>query len=154
MHRPANVDAEHGLKLMMDEIISCSNGLPIIFPVHPRTAKNLENLGIKANNLYMTDPMSYLEFNYLVEKAKCVVTDSGGITEETTVMKVPCITLRTTTERPETISVGTNELIGIDPKAIKPAFEKLFSGKWTEGGIPELWDGKTGVRIVQHLLEL
>jgi UDP-N-acetylglucosamine 2-epimerase (non-hydrolysing) len=154
LHRPANVDEEQGLKLMMDEIIAASKGLPIIFPVHPRTAKNLESLGIQASNLYMTDPMSYLEFNYLVEKAKAVVTDSGGITEETTVMKVPCITLRTTTERPETISVGTNELIGIDPKAIKPAFEKLFSGKWKEGGIPELWDGKTGDRIVNHLLEL
>jgi UDP-N-acetylglucosamine 2-epimerase (non-hydrolysing) len=154
LHRPANVDEEQGLKLMMDEIIASSNNLPIIFPVHPRTAKNLESLGIQASNLFMTDPMSYLEFNYLVEKAKCVVTDSGGITEETTVMKVPCITLRTTTERPETISIGTNELIGIDPKAIKPAFEKLFSGNWKKGGIPELWDGKTGERIVNHLLSL
>lgn len=154
LHRPANVDEEQGLKLMMDEIIAASKGLPIIFPVHPRTAKNLESLGILANNLFMTDPMSYLEFNYLVEKAKCVVTDSGGITEETTVMKVPCITLRTTTERPETITVGTNELIGVNPNAIKPAFEKLFSGNWKKGGIPELWDGKTGERIVNHLLSI
>lgn len=154
LHRPANVDQELQLKDLMDEIITNSNGLPIIFPVHPRTAKNMEGLGIIAPNLYFIEPLSYLEFNYLVERAKLVVTDSGGITEETTVMGVPCITLRDNTERPETITIGTNELIGTNPKAIKPAFEKLFNGEWKKGGIPELWDGKTADRIVQHLLNL
>ncbi len=98
--------------------------------------------------------MSYLEFNYLVQHAKCVITDSGGITEETTVMGVPCITLRDNTERPETVTQGTNELIGTDPKAIEPAMSKLFSGNWKKGGVPELWDGKTATRIVEHLLKV
>lgn len=154
LHRPANVDQELQLKELMDEIIANSNGLPIVFPMHPRTAKSMEGLGITAPNLYFIEPLSYLEFNYLVERAKLVVTDSGGITEETTVMGVPCITLRDNTERPETITIGTNELIGTDPKAIKPAFAKLFKGEWKKGGIPELWDGKTAERIVQHLLNI
>jgi UDP-N-acetylglucosamine 2-epimerase (non-hydrolysing) len=151
LHRPANVDGEEKLKELLAEITNNSQGLPIIFPVHPRTQKNLENLGIQAVNLVYTEPMGYLEFNYLVKNAKAVITDSGGITEETTVLGIPCLTLRNNTERPETISVGTNELIGTDPKNIKPALEKLFAGHWKKGSIPELWDGKAAVRIVEHL---
>lgn len=154
LHRPANVDQEEHLKLLMSEIIRNSQNLPIIFPVHPRTAKSLQGLGISAPNLFFVDPLSYLEFNYMVERAKLVVTDSGGITEETTVMGVPCITLRDNTERPETITVGTNELIGTDPKAIQPAFEKLFSGNWKKGRIPELWDGNTSSRIVADIIKI
>lgn len=154
LHRPANVDQEQQLKELMTEIINHSNGVPIVFPVHPRTAKNLRGLGIEAPNLYFVEPLSYLEFNYLVERAKLVVTDSGGITEETTVMGVPCITLRNNTERPETITIGTNELIGTNPKAIQPAFERLFKGEWKKGGIPALWDGKTAERIVAHLMDI
>lgn len=153
LHRPANVDEESKLKNLMDEIINNVNGLPVIFPVHPRTAKILSGLGIDAPNLYMIEPLGYLEFNYLVQQAKGVITDSGGITEETTVMGVPCLTLRDNTERPETITIGTNELIGTDPKAIRPALKKLLEGGWKKGGIPELWDGKTAKRIVKHLLE-
>lgn len=154
LHRPANVDQEAQLKTLIDTIISSANGLPLIFPVHPRTAKMLQNIGIEGPNLHLIDPLSYLEFNYLVKYAKAVVTDSGGITEETTVMGVPCMTLRDNTERPETISVGTNELLGTDPRALPPAFEKLFSGNWKKGGIPSLWDGKTAERIVDHICEL
>lgn len=154
LHRPANVDAEQKLKALMDAIISSSKGLPLVFPVHPRTAKMLQSIGIDAPNLHMIDPLGYLEFNYLVKHAKAVVTDSGGITEETTVMNVPCITLRDNTERPETCSIGTNELVGTDPAAVPPAFQKLLSGNWKEGGIPELWDGKTAKRIAKHLIEL
>ncbi len=102
----------------------------------------------------MIDPLGYLEFNFLVERSKAVITDSGGITEETTVMGIPCMTLRDNTERPETITQGTNELLGTDPKAIKPAMEKLFAGQWKKGSIPELWDGKTGERIVEGILKL
>ena len=154
LHRPANVDEEGKLKSLMDEIINNVEGLPIIFPVHPRTAKLLSGLGIGAPNLFMTEPLGYLEFNYLVQNAKGVITDSGGITEETTVMGVPCFTLRDNTERPETITIGTNELIGTNPKAIKPAMDKLFAGEWKKGTIPELWDGHTAERIVKHLLKL
>ena len=151
MHRPANVDEADKLKDLMHEIVSNTHKLPIIFPIHPRTAKIFNELGIDAPNLKIVEPIGYLEFNYLVENAKAVITDSGGITEETTVMGIPCITLRDNTERPETITIGTNELIGTDPSAIKPALEKLFAGEWKKGGIPALWDGNTAKRIVEHI---
>lgn len=154
LHRPANVDDGNKLQQLISEILTASQGKSIIFPVHPRTAKMLEATGIKAPNLHLTEPMSYLEFNYLVQHAYAVVTDSGGITEETTVMRVPCMTLRNSTERPETCTTGTNELLGTDPAAIAPAFRKLFAGEWKKGEIPELWDGKTAERIVQHLIHI
>ena len=161
MHRPANVDEETHLKALMEQIITNVHGLPIIFPIHPRTAKIFYNLwGDEATlrqlfpNLHIVEPMGYLEFNYMVERAKAVVTDSGGITEETTVMGVPCITLRDNTERPETCTVGTNELIGTDPTAVKPALDTLFAGEWKKGAIPALWDGHTAERIVDILLTL
>jgi UDP-N-acetylglucosamine 2-epimerase (non-hydrolysing) len=102
----------------------------------------------------MIEPLGYLEFNYLVQNCKAVITDSGGITEETTVMGIPCMTLRDNTERPETISIGTNELLGTNPNAIKPFMELLFNGKWKKGSIPELWDGRTADRIVKILMNL
>lgn len=154
LHRPANVDEEEKLKELMDEIIAHSQDLPLVFPVHPRTAKILKNLGIQYNRLHMIEPLSYLEFNYLVERAKAVITDSGGITEETTVMGIPCMTLRDNTERPETITEGTNELIGTNPKAIQPAMEKLFAGEWKTGQIPYLWDGHAAERIVDVIVGL
>ncbi len=154
LHRPANVDDKEKLKELITEIIRSSQGIPVIFPVHPRTAKILETLAIEANNLHVIDPLGYLEFNYLVKNAKAVITDSGGITEEATVMSVPCMTLRDSTERPETCTIGTNELLGTDPKSIAPAFEKLFSGQWKKGAIPELWDGKTSGRIVNHIARI
>lgn len=152
LHRPANVDEADKLKAMMDEIVDNSRGVPLVFPVHPRTAKVLANLGISYPNLHTIEPLSYLEFNYLVERAKAVITDSGGITEETSVMGVPCMTLRNNTERPETITMGTNELLGTDPKAIKPAMKKLFDEEWKKGGSIPLWDGKTSERIIEILL--
>lgn len=153
LHRPSNVDEEVVLKSLMDEIIRSSGDLPLVFPVHPRTAKMLTRLGIGHKRLFMIEPLGYLEFNYLVERSKAVITDSGGITEETTVMGIPCMTIRNSTERPETVSIGTNELLGVNPKAIKGALEKLFAGEWKKGGIPELWDGKTSDRIIRHLIK-
>ena len=161
MHRPANVDEENHLRAMMEQIIDNVYGLPVIFPIHPRTAKlfyglwgNEAELAKRLPNLHIVEPLGYLEFNYLVERAKAVVTDSGGITEETTVMGVPCITLRDNTERPETCTVGTNELIGTKPEAIKPALDKLFAGEWKKGAIPELWDGHAAERIIAILAGL
>ena len=154
LHRPANVDEEYKLKELLQEIIAHSQDLLLVFPVHPRTAKILENIGVSHPRLNMIEPLGYLEFNYLVERAKAVITDSGGITEETTVMGIPCMTLRDNTERPETITEGTNELIGSNPRAIRPAMEKLFSGQWKKGAIPKLWDGKTSERIIEIFLNL
>lgn len=152
MHRPANVDEADKLQRMMHEIVNHVQGLPIVFPIHPRTAKIFKDLGIEAPNLHIVEPMGYLEFNYLVERAKAVITDSGGITEETTVMGVPCITLRDNTERPETCTIGTNELIGTNPDHIKLALDRLFSGQWKKGGIPPLWDGHAAERIVDIIV--
>lgn len=151
LHRPANVDTIDVFEKMLRTIGEGARSLPVIFPVHPRTAKTLSNLKGLPENIHFIDPQPYLEFNYLVKNAKAVVTDSGGITEECTVMGVPCMTLRDSTERPETVTLGTNELIGADPTRLKPAFDKLFAGKWKRGKTPEKWDGKTGDRIVSIL---
>ncbi|HHT9158225.1 MAG TPA: non-hydrolyzing UDP-N-acetylglucosamine 2-epimerase [Candidatus Brocadiaceae bacterium] len=151
LHRPANVDVEVQLIALLEAIGKGSRGLPVVFPCHPRTAKTLNPIKKLPENLRLVDPQPYLEFNYLVKHAKAVITDSGGITEETTVMGVPCMTLRDTTERPETVTIGTNELLGIDPKSIRPAMDRLFAGAWKTGAIPEKWDGKTGERIVEVL---
>lgn len=154
LHRPANVDEEEHLALLINEIMRNNHDLPVIFPVHPRTAKQLERIAVAHPRLYLTTPLGYLEFNYLVERAKAVITDSGGITEETTVMGVPCMTLRNSTERPETCTVGTNMLLGTDPAALAPAMDLLFSGNWKQGAVPPLWDGHTAGRIADKLLEL
>lgn len=148
MHRPGNVDEAEKLKHTMSEIVNNVNEMPVVFPIHPRTAKIFADLGIEADNLKVIPPLGYLEFNYLVKHAKAVITDSGGITEETTVMHIPCMTLRDNTERPETCEIGTNSLVGTDPNNIRPELEKLLSGNWKKGEIPELWDGHTAERII------
>ena len=154
LHRPANVDASDPFARMLEAIAAGTRGLPVIFPVHPRTAKTLQTLPGLPPSLRLVDPQPYLEFNWLVKHAKAVITDSGGITEEATVMGVPCLTVRDTTERPETIALGTNELIGTDPTQLLPALDRLFAGQWKKGGIPEKWDGKSGERIVAALERL
>lgn len=160
LHRTANVDDPHKLKYLLEAIIKASQDVPVIFPVHPRTAKVISFINngyshINSTsifpNLYLIPPLGYLEFNYHVENAKAVITDSGGITEETSVMGVPCMTIRNNTERPETVELGTNELLGTNADAIKPALEKLFAENWKKGSVPELWDGKAAERIVEHL---
>jgi UDP-N-acetylglucosamine 2-epimerase (non-hydrolysing) len=153
LHRPGNVDEKETLKAFINEIVLNSNNLPIVFPVHPRTARILKELGIEYSNLIYVEPLGYLEFNYLVKNAKAVITDSGGITEETTVMNIPCLTLRNNTERPETVTIGTNELVGTNPKSIAFYLQKLHTGNWKKGSIPEKWDGKTAERIIEHLLQ-
>ena len=139
------------LPICLLQWVKAARGLPVIFPVHPRTAKTLRELDTIPGSIKLVDPQPYLEFNYLVKHARAVITDSGGITEETTVMGVPCVTLRNSTERPETVTIGTNELIGTDPKALKPALDKLFSRNWKQGAIPDLWDGHAAERIVEIL---
>jgi len=154
LHRPANVDTAPQLLGLLRTLAEGAGGLPVIFPVHPRTAKSLRALDGPIPGMHYVDPQGYLEFNWLVKHAKGVITDSGGVTEETTVMGIPCLTLRDTTERPETVTVGTNELIGADPSGLGPALARLMAGQWKKGAIPEKWDGKAARRIVDHLESL
>jgi UDP-N-acetylglucosamine 2-epimerase (non-hydrolysing) len=154
LHRPSNVDEEYLLKRLITQIATLGKDYPILFPVHPRTKKILEGLDLNFENLHYVNPLGYLEFNYLVKYALAVLTDSGGITEETTVMNIPCITLRENTERPETCKIGTNVLVGHDAAKLTKAFNVLLSGNWKQGQIPELWDGEAAKRIVNHLIEI
>ena len=151
LHRPGNVDQSDGFRDLLQAIGESARGVPVIFPVHPRSLKKVREIGEVPENIHLVEPQPYLEFTYLVKNAKAVITDSGGITEEATVLDIPCMTLRDSTERPETISVGSNELVGTRPENIKPFIEKLFDGTWKRGGIPEKWDGQAGLRILTHL---
>jgi UDP-N-acetylglucosamine 2-epimerase (non-hydrolysing) len=154
LHRPANVDDPRGLRSVLEAIGAGCRGETVVFPVHPRTAKSLSGLGTLPGNIALVEPQPYLEFIHLVQHARAVITDSGGITEEATVLGVPCMTLRDSTERPETVTIGTNVLLGTNPAALAPALDRLFEGRWKTGGIPELWDGRAGERIVTHLEHL
>lgn len=154
LHRPGNVDDTARLDATLAAIGEGCRDLPVIFPVHPRTAKTVR-LGVAVPaNLHLVEALPYLEFNFLAKNAKGVITDSGGITEEATAMDVPCMTLRDSTERPETVYTGTNVLVGTDPANIKPVLDTLFAGTWKHGRLPEKWDGKTGERIVEVLERL
>ena len=151
LHRPANVDGAESFARLLRAMGEATRGLPVVFPVHPRTANTLKDLVDVPANFILVEPQPYLEFNWLVKHAKAVITDSGGVTEETTVMGVPCLTLRNSTERPETITLGTNELVGTDPENLASALERIFAGRWKKGAIPDKWDGQAGERIVQVL---
>ena len=154
LHRPSNVDAMQNLSHLLSLINDHSGGHKIVFPMHPRTKKMYDQLEMNFENLLITGPMSYLEFIYLIKNSMGVITDSGGITEETTVLSIPCMTLRNSTERPETVTIGTNVIVGTDPKNIIPYLQKLIDGQWKKGGIPELWDGKAAERIVNIVSKL
>ncbi len=151
LHRPANVDSAAGFGRLLRAIGDGCRGLPVVFPVHPRTAATLGAIAGLSRTIHPVEPQPYLEFNHLVRHAKAVITDSGGVSDETTVMGVPCLTLRDGTERPETVTVGTNEVVGSDPAALDGALERLFAGRWKRGGIPERWDGRAGGRIAEAL---
>ena len=154
LHRPSNVDDEINLRVIISEIVNNVEGLPVIFPMHPRTAKAFSKDCFQYSNLKVIEPLGYLEFNYLVKQAKAIITDSGGITEETTVMGVPCLTLRDNTERPETIEIGTNELVGTRVESIRKYLSILLKNQWKKGAIPYLWDGKTATRIIDKFLKI
>lgn len=154
LHRPANVDNPAVLAAMLRSIIQGSRDAMLVWPVHPRTRKSLEACNIREERLICCEPLGYLEFNYLVKNARAVITDSGGITEEATVMGIPCMTLRDTTERPETVTIGTNVLVGTDPARLAPYLDRVFCNTWKSAGIPPLWDGCTATRIVAHIARL
>ena len=154
LHRPSNVDNPEILISILDAVMNSTSGLPVVFPVHPRTKQILSNLKFSFDNLIMIEPQGYLEFIYLVKNTKGIITDSGGITEEATVLHVPCLTLRNSTERPETITLGTNELIGDDMEKLKRCLTEIVNDNWKKGTIPELWDGKSSTRIIDKLDKL
>jgi UDP-N-acetylglucosamine 2-epimerase (non-hydrolysing) len=154
LHRPSNVDDISKLRTILDAIESGIENYVAVFPVHPRTAKNLEQSSWKSSKIILVEPLSYFEFIYLVEGSAGAITDSGGIQEETTVLRVPCVTLRPNTERPETISEGTNELIGDDLEKLKSSLNKIKTGTWKIGRVPALWDGRTAERIVDVLARI
>lgn len=154
LHRPNNVDDPQNLSHLLNVILDETEELPIIFPVHPRTMKTLDPKYTTIPRLILVEPMGYLEFIYLIKNAKAVITDSGGITEETTVLNVPCMTLRNSTERPETVTVGSNELIGTNPENLKPYLQSIKKNEWKHSAVPALWDGKTSGRIVEILVNI
>ncbi len=154
LHRPSNVDDPKHLSNLIDVILKETDELPVVFPLHPRTRKNLDEKYMKNPKLIVVEPMGYLEFIFLVKNSKAVITDSGGITEEATVLNIPCITLRNSTERPETVTLGSNELAGTNPENLIPFLKKINNNEWKKSSIPPLWDGKTSVRIVKKLIEL
>ncbi len=154
LHRPSNVDDPQKLAAVIAAIEEAAMGLPIVFPVHPRTRQIIDKFKINDKGILMIDPQGYLEFMYLIKNAKGIITDSGGITEEATVLHVPCLTLRNSTERPETVTIGTNELIGDEIHKLKPAIKKIIDGQWKKGLIPPFWDGQTSKRIIDILVNI
>jgi len=154
LHRPSNVDEKEGLEKILTVFERLSERTRIVFPVHPRTRKMLEQFGLRERagslrNLKLTDPVGYLDFLRLMDRARLVITDSGGIQEETTYLGVPCLTLRHNTERPITVEVGTNQLCGLNVDLIVQKSFEVFDEKTKKGRIPELWDGKAAERIAR-----
>jgi UDP-N-acetylglucosamine 2-epimerase (non-hydrolysing) len=154
LHRPVNVDNPEKLLGLLNAIGKSAEGYTVVFPVHPRTNKILQSLKLNIDNLYFVPPQGYHEFIYLIKNAKGVITDSGGITEEATVLGVPCITMRNTTERPETVFFGTNELVGDDIEKLDIYMQNIIEGIWKKTQIPKYWDGKASERIVSDLITL
>lgn len=158
MHRPATVDSVEGLIKLCDLITSLTSKLKLVFPVHPRTIKNLEKNDLldklKQNkNLIIAGPLDYFAFQKMIKECLLVITDSGGIQEETTFLKIPCLTLRSNTERPSTVLLGTNELIALDNEIIEKRLSQIESGRYKKGVVPPLWDGSATKRIVKILDE-
>jgi len=157
LHRPSNVDDALILSGILDALSLIQEQIPILFPMHPRTSQRIDEFGLTkkikdASNMHLTEPLGYLEFLDLMMNAGIMLTDSGGIQEETTILGVPCVTLRDNTERPVTIRQGTNVLVGSDPLRIVAAVEQILAGEKKQGVIPELWDGRAADRIVKILL--
>ena len=151
LHRPANVDEPGALQRLLSVLSEIAQSLPVVFPIHPRTRARLPQ-GFASEGLKLIDPLGYLDFLALTSEARLVMTDSGGIQEETTALGVPCLTMRENTERPVTVEVGTNQLVGTDPARVIPAAREVLAGHARKGAIPELWDGHAAERIADVLL--
>ncbi len=155
LHRPANVDDPAVLAPLLRTLVELSRELPLVFPIHPRTRQAIDGAGLEktlaGGRILLLPPLGYLEMLGLMRQARLVLTDSGGIQEETTALGVPCITLRENTERPVTVEQGTNTIVGTDPAAIRALFDEIMTTGGKAGRIPELWDGHAAERIVAHL---
>ncbi len=160
MHRPANVDTENGLKAILELIELSTAKTKVVFPIHPRTRSNMAKFGLEDaltqnKNLILTEPLGYLEFIQLMTHSKAILTDSGGIQEETTYLGIPCLTFRDSTERPITVTLGTNQLLAdLNPKITFAALEEILAGHHKKGQIPPLWDGHAAERIAENLFNL
>jgi UDP-N-acetylglucosamine 2-epimerase (non-hydrolysing) len=158
LHRPSNVDTRSAAENTLQALKALADRLPVVLPLHPRTRAKLDQYGLLGRlaswpRVQITEPLGYLEFLALMDQARLVFTDSGGIQEETTVLGVPCLTFRENTERPVTVTEGTNRLLGLDPARVGSAVDRLLAGQPHAGRIPELWDGRAGERIVSILRE-
>ncbi len=151
LHRPANVDDGETLKSILQSLIEVSRDLEVVFPAHPRTRQRIADFGLDSRQLRVMDPLPYVDFLALQSRATVVITDSGGIQEETTYLGIPCLTVRENTERPITVSLGTNILVGRDPDKLRTELAQILAGKGKKGSVPPLWDGKTGERIAALL---
>jgi UDP-N-acetylglucosamine 2-epimerase (non-hydrolysing) len=151
LHRPSNVDDSENLQEILDSLIEVSERIDIVFPVHPRTRQRIKEFGLDVSKLHLLDPMPYIEFLALQTRATFVITDSGGIQEETTYLGIPCLTLRENTERPITVTLGTNILVGENQKRLAAELKNILDGKGKKGAVPPLWDGHSGDRIADIL---
>jgi len=154
LHRPANVDDDRTLRVILGHLMDVAGQVKVVFPVHPRTRQRILDGGIDASRLDLREPMPYIEFLAIQRRATAVVTDSGGIQEETTYLRVPCLTLRNNTERPVTVTQGTNTLVGQDGASLRSQLTRILEGKPKQGAIPPLWDGHAADRIAEILIKL
>jgi len=154
LHRPANVDDNQVLRRILQSLLDINKNLDVVFPVHPRTRQRIAEFGIDVRHLHLLEPVPYIEFLALQSRATVVITDSGGIQEETTYLKVPCITVRNNTERPITVTMGTNVLVGQDIGKLRTELSRILDGRAKLGAIPPLWDGRAGERIADILLNI
>jgi UDP-N-acetylglucosamine 2-epimerase (non-hydrolysing) len=151
LHRPSNVDDSETLKSILESLLEINEDLDVVFPVHPRTRQRIAKFGLKVEKLHLLEPLPYIEFLALQRRAVVVITDSGGIQEETTYLGVPCLTLRNKTERPITVNLGTNVVVGNDRVKLSSELSRIVEGKSKKGTIPPLWDGHAGERIADVL---
>ena len=154
LHRPSNVDDSRTLKSVLEALLEINEDLDVVFPVHPRTRQRIAEFGLKVEKLHLSEPLPYIEFLSLQSRAAVVITDSGGIQEETTYLGVPCLTLRSNTERPVTVTLGTNVIVGQERDKLSSELSKIVAGKAKKGTIPPLWDGHAGDRIADVLQSL
>jgi UDP-N-acetylglucosamine 2-epimerase (non-hydrolysing) len=152
LHRPSNVDDSETLKSVLESLLEINEDLDVVFPVHPRTRQRIAEFGLKVEKLHLSEPLPYIEFLALQSRAAVVITDSGGIQEETTYLGVPCLTLRNNTERPVTVTLGTNVIVGQERDKLSSELSKIVAGRAKRGTIPPLWDGHAGERIADVLL--